>query len=123
MANDPEQAAASEPRYRGFLACFNRREYYEAHEVLETLWLRERGPRRDFYQGLIQLAAAFLKLEQDKPAPAGRLAQRALARLEPYRPRYQGLDVDEICGWLRAIQQGKPAWPRAAAPQLLLGSP
>lgn len=45
-------------RYAAYFHHFNRGDYYEAHDVLESLWL-ERGRQAKgaaFYQGLIQLA-------------------------------------------------------------------
>src|SRR5688500_13861280 len=33
-----------DPRYTGYFTCFNLGQYYEAHDVLEDLWLGERGP-------------------------------------------------------------------------------
>jgi hypothetical protein len=39
--------------YLGYFDCFNRQEFYEAHDVLEELWLADRhGPKGDFYKGL-----------------------------------------------------------------------
>ena len=29
-----------DPHYAGYFACFNRQLFYEAHDVLEELWLR-----------------------------------------------------------------------------------
>src|SRR5262245_52833141 len=47
--------------FLGYIECFNRQLYFEAHEVLEQLWLPQRsGPDGDFYKGLIQLAGAFV---------------------------------------------------------------
>ena len=47
--------------YHGFFECFNRGEFYEAHDVLEQLWLADKeGPKGKFYKGLIQLAGAFV---------------------------------------------------------------
>jgi predicted metal-dependent hydrolase len=82
-----------DPRYRAYFTCFNRQEFFEAHEVLEELWLITRDRRRDFYKGLIQTAAAFLKWQQAKPGPAERLARRAAALLQPYAPMCEGLRV------------------------------
>jgi hypothetical protein len=33
-------------RYLGYFACFNEQQYYEAHDVLEDLWLLDRRVRR-----------------------------------------------------------------------------
>jgi hypothetical protein len=74
-----------DPYYAGFFDCFNRGEYYEAHEVLEELWLKVRGsPNGAFYKGLIQLAGAFVHLQKDRLRPAAALLKLARSHLGPY---------------------------------------
>jgi len=98
-------AAGLDPRYTGWFACFNAQRYYDAHDVLEDLWLSERGADHAFYKGLIQLAGAFVHLQKqhirpDHPkdgrrlAPASRLFSLAIGNLAAYRPMHQGLDVE-----------------------------
>src|ERR1051325_11356763 len=70
-------AVVVEPQLIEFIRCFIHQAYFEAHKVLEELWLKTRGDPRDFYKGLIQSAAVFLKLQQGKSDPAARLALRA----------------------------------------------
>ena len=96
-----------DPRYLTFFDCFNRQQYFEAHEVLEGLWLETRDDRRDFYKGLIQTAAVFLKLQQGKPDAATRLARRARTLLLRYEPRCEGLDVSTILERLDAVLAGE----------------
>ena len=96
-----------DPCYLGYFTCFNSQRYYEAHDVLEHLWLKDgrAAPNYAFYKGLIQLAGAFvhLKLQRAHPdhpkhgkrlAPARRLFLRAGENLMPYGPRHRGLDVE-----------------------------
>jgi predicted metal-dependent hydrolase len=90
-----------------FVEYFNRQAYFEAHDVLEELWLVTRGDRRDFYKGLIQTAVALLKLQQGKTAPASTLARRAAAHLQKYGPVCEGIDVDLILGWLQDVIHGR----------------
>jgi predicted metal-dependent hydrolase len=103
-----------------FIDCFNRQAYFEAHDVLEELWLVTQDERRDFYKGLIQTAAVFLKLQQAKPDPAGRLAQRAAGHLEKFRPVCEQLNVDEILDWLRDVGRGRNIVADGAPPRLEL---
>src|SRR5262249_14188682 len=44
--------------YLGYFRCFNAQQYYEAHDVLEHLWLKKRDENYAFFKGLIQLAGA-----------------------------------------------------------------
>ena len=45
--------------FREGLAHFNNREFWEAHESWETLWLVAESDVEQFLQGLIQIAAAY----------------------------------------------------------------
>ena len=91
-----------EPHYTGYFDCFNRQLFYEAHEVLEHLWLQDRyGPNGAFYKGLIQLAGAFVHLQKNRPQPAAALFKLALANLEKYPYQHERLDVATACGLIR----------------------
>jgi len=77
---------------------FNSGLFYEAHESIEELWQMERGPIRDLYKGLIQVAAAFVHLSRGKYIGAERLLRTALGYLAPYREHGEmGFNVDAIC--------------------------
>ncbi len=114
-------AAGLHPCYAGWFACFNAGDYYEAHDVLEHLWLRTRDADHSFYKGLIQLAGSFvhLKKQRERPwhakdgarlRPAARLFQLALKNLAPYAPEHLRLDVRAVCllceNHLLAIEAG-----------------
>src|SRR5262245_57748525 len=43
-------AAGLDPRYTGYFTCFNARQYYEAHDVLEDLWLGDPGDDYAFFK-------------------------------------------------------------------------
>jgi predicted metal-dependent hydrolase len=111
---------ASDSHLIDFIACFNRQAYYEAHDVLEELWLKTSGENRDFYKGLIQTAAVLLKLQQGKPDPAARLAQRAASHLEKHRPMCECVNVDEVLGWLQDVVRGRNILAEGAPPRLEL---
>jgi predicted metal-dependent hydrolase len=111
-----------ESQLTGFIRCVNQQAYYDAHDVLEELWLKTRGEPRDLYKGLIQTAAVFLKLQQGKPDPAARLALRAASHLEKYRPVCERVDVELVLDWLRDVGRGRNAVAEGTPPQLeLLG--
>jgi hypothetical protein len=92
------------PCYAGYFLCFNREEYYEAHDILEHLWLESEGADWAFYKGLIQFAGGFVHLRlqhlnPDHPVhgarlrPACRLFQLARGNLLQSSPTYHGLDI------------------------------
>jgi predicted metal-dependent hydrolase len=102
---DPHSPLPAE--YRAFFVCFNRGEYYEAHDVLEHLWLQCHDSNRSFYQGLIQFAGAFVHLQKHclfpghpthsrRLAPAQRLFALATARLSAYPELHLALNLGHV---------------------------
>ncbi len=116
--------------YAGFFRCFNAQLYYEAHDVLEEVWLPIRGqPQAKFYQGLIQMAGGFVHLQKQRLGPAARLFALALANFEGYPARHAGIDLDvirELCRQHRqaVIDSGETLnpWSKDRAPKLALPS-
>ena len=100
------------PHYLGYFECFNRQLFYEAHEVLEHLWLKDKhGPNGAFYKGLIQLAGAFVHVQKGRPQPAAALLKLTLANLEKYPRVHEHLSVETTCKlarkWLEELEQGR----------------
>jgi len=98
--------------YLGFFDCFNRQLFYEAHDVLEDLWLPDRhGVNGNFYKGLIQLAGAFVHLQKNRLRPSAALFKLAQANLEKYPPVHERLDLTTVLGlindWLRRLEQSE----------------
>jgi len=133
----PAGASGVDPRYEGYFACFNRQCYYEAHDVLEHLWLSTRDENHAFYKGLIQFAGAFVHLQKQfqrpqhpkdaaRARPAVRLFQLAARNLQAYRPRHLRLDVERV--WTLSANLAKQIeasgfnnpWTPDSAPQLSL---
>ncbi|MGQ0796740.1 MAG: DUF309 domain-containing protein [Methanobacteriota archaeon] len=83
---------------------FNERYFFEAHEVWEDLWRRERGEPRLFLQGLIQVAAGFHHYRSGNVRGALALMDKALAKLRRYPPYYMGVDSDSL---LAAVQRAR----------------
>ncbi|HLX70595.1 MAG TPA: DUF309 domain-containing protein [Verrucomicrobiae bacterium] len=83
--------------YLGYFECFNRQLYFEAHDVLEELWLAQRqGPNYAFYKGLIQFAGAFVHLKKNRLRPAAALFKLADANLQKYPGSYEQLSVQDV---------------------------
>lgn len=104
-------------RYVGWFACFNRGDYYEAHDVLEDLWLAEgkEGSNYGFYKGLIQLAGAFVHLQKDRLGPAVALFRLAEANFARYPAGHAGIDLSAVSGlsvqWRSRVESGAGANP------------
>ena len=88
--------AQDDPRFLKGIDEFNQRLFFECHETLEEIWLEEHGEERKFYQGIIQIAAGYFKLEQGVPAGAIKLWHSGLEKLEPYAPVCLGIDVESF---------------------------
>jgi uncharacterized protein len=119
------------PLYLRGIAEFNRRNFFESHEVWEELWLAESGPARQFYKGLIQAAVALYHLSHGNMHGANKLLAGSRAYLEPYRSSYLGLDVDRFlaamdgcvaAGAEPSRQRSVPAQP-PCTPQIQLHRP
>ncbi len=97
------------------VALFNAQQFWEAHEAWEDLWRAEKGPRRRHLQGLIQLAAAFVKLQQGNPKGTRMLLAKATENLAGVSADAFGLRMDAV---LEAVAR----WSAAAESMLDAGS-
>ncbi len=86
-----------DPHLVGYLRCFNSHQFYEAHDVLEALWLKDRnGQDGDFFKGLIQFAGSFVHLQKGRKRPAKVLFLRCTTYLCKYPSNFYSLDVSGI---------------------------
>lgn len=83
------------------ISLFNRRYYWETHEVLEHIWMDENGPPKKFYQGLIQASASLYHVLNANPKGVIKLAEEAVAKLQNYLPEYMGVPLEALCEHLR----------------------
>src|SRR3954469_6872395 len=67
------------PYYRAFFQCWNEQRYYEAHDVLEQVWLNTDTSDDNFFKGLIQGAGAFVHLQKNFEHPTHPKHSRRLA--------------------------------------------
>jgi hypothetical protein len=131
-------AIVDHPYYRAFFRCWNEQRYYEAHDVLEQVWLQKTTTPDDaqYFKGLIQAAGAFVHLQKQfehpthpkhgrRLAPAVRLfrlAERNLALLGAERHGFDLVTFREMlsryCGAVQS--EGKNPWTPATAPTVLL---
>jgi len=104
------QGQTQDAHYLGYFECFNQQLFYEAHDVLEELWLGQRhGPNDGFYKGLIQLAGAFVHLQKDRLGPAVALFKLSQKHLKPYMKMHEDLDLETVNGlidqWLGKLEE------------------
>lgn len=129
---------ANHPFYTAFFKCWNEQRYYEAHDVLEQLWLKTDSSDADFFKGLIQGAGAFVHLQKQfehpghakhgrRLPPAVRLFRLAEKNLSRFAPLHHRLDVAALCEILHAYADRivasdykKNSWSPQTAPKLEL---
>ena len=91
-----------DPHYTGYFELFNRQKFYEAHDVLEHIWLPDKhGANGSFYKGLIQLAGAFVHLQKNRLRPAAALFKLAQANLEKYPREHEHLNLETARGLIQ----------------------
>ena len=131
--------ASSQDYYAAFFQLWNAQKYYEAHDVLEQLWLVEKKAElARFYQALIQAAGAFVHLQKnfEQPShakhgrrlrPATRLFSLALRNLEGFPDEYHALDLAQFRKLLLryrdaiiAVDFKNNPWSPETAPRLAL---
>jgi hypothetical protein len=93
---------------------YNHGYLWEAHEVWEGLWHKAKpdAVQADLLQGLIQCAAAALKVPMQQPGGLAKLARVGTERLENVArrggPDYMGLDLFDFVREFRAFAGGSP---------------
>ncbi|HEX8077598.1 MAG TPA: DUF309 domain-containing protein [Chthoniobacterales bacterium] len=130
---------ADHPYYRGFFQCWNEQRYYEAHDVLEQVWLHDPISSEDaqYFKGLIQAAGAFVHLRKHyehpthpkhgkRLAPAVRLFRLAEKNLAPFGGERHALDLsrfrETLSKYRDAVEaNGKNPWTPENAPKVSLG--
>ncbi|MGH2446025.1 MAG: DUF309 domain-containing protein [Candidatus Limnocylindria bacterium] len=99
----PLDASEADRLFREGVALFNGVRYWHAHEAWETLWRSAPDEERDFYQGLIQVAAGLLHVERRNLRGSRNKLSEGIDRLRPYLPAHRGVFVNELIGEARRI--------------------
>ena len=93
---------------------YNHGYLWEAHEVWEGLWhaAKHDAVQADLLQGLIQCAAAALKVPMEQPGGLEKLARVGTERLEGVARRgghkYMGIDLLDFVGAFREFAASRP---------------
>jgi len=78
--------------------------YFDAHEELEDEWRDAPAAERDFLQGLVHVAVAWLHASRGNRPGCERQLEKAVRRLDSYRPAHRGVDVDAVLEGVREAQ-------------------
>jgi predicted metal-dependent hydrolase len=72
---------------------FNQGAYYPAHDALEEAWVRDEGPGRDLYRGMLQVGIAYYQIEKGNYRGAVKMLLRVRQWLDPLPDVCRGVDV------------------------------
>jgi len=102
------------------VALFNSRNFFEAHEAWEEIWLHAQPPEKTFLQGLIQVTAAFHHHLRSNRRGFKSLLHAGLTKLEAFPAEHRGLQIEVLRAaarrWLAALDHQEntrfPALPK-----------
>jgi predicted metal-dependent hydrolase len=97
----------SELYLRG-IELFNDGQFFVAHEVLEDVWRNAPPPDKLFFQGLVQIAVAFVHHSRGNVTGACSLLERGCKNLSGYPAIHEGIDV-------RGLIESARSWRAALA--------
>jgi predicted metal-dependent hydrolase len=106
----PNQASAGEgwdeaplPAFLHGIEQFNHHEYFECHETLEGIWIKERRPIRTLYKGILQVGVGCYHLLRNNYRGAIIKLDSGARYLEPFAPRCLGVDVARLIADARTL--------------------
>jgi predicted metal-dependent hydrolase len=109
---DPsEEGILRDRRLAAYVRLFNDERFFEAHEVLEDLWLAAPEDFRDGLQGLVQIAVALEHHRRGNRAGARTVLERARRRLAGAAGRLFGIDLDSLVREASAHIEGRLSRP------------
>ena len=83
---------------------FNNRQFYDAHEYWEELWLDYKLNDSDFIQGLIQLAVSYFHLFNQNLKGARSMIKKCLKKIDLLQTT-RGIDVIELKSKIYNVQK------------------
>jgi predicted metal-dependent hydrolase len=83
---------------------YNAGHYWNAHEAWEQVWLDTEREGRSFYQGLIQVTAAFVHVTRNEFPGAVRLLDAGIQKLEKYPETYLGVQLAPLVAGAKAAR-------------------
>ncbi|UII55391.1 DUF309 domain-containing protein [Cytobacillus spongiae] len=86
--------------YYDFFVKFNEGDYYTCHDLLEEMWMTDKGNL--FLKGLLQMSVAIYHYEYGNIKGARLMMSCAHEYLQSYRPLHWGLDLEEVYHFINA---------------------
>ncbi len=109
-----------EVEFQAGVDLFNEERFYECHDAIEDIWLRESSDQQRFLQGLIQAAVAFHHYQEGKWGAARSMLRLSLEKLGDSPDRFRGVAVaplrTELARWKSTLDSVLPDGPRTPLP-------
>jgi len=99
-------------------ALFNRRLFFEVHELLEDCWRPAGEPLKTLLQGLIQVAVGLHHHANGNLRGAVALLTEGNAKLRPFAPGAHGVELGAFCEAIDAVARALGERPAPAQPPL-----
>ena len=84
------------PHAKEGLRLFNAGEYFEAHEALELAWREETGQVRRLYQGILETAVTYLRIQRGNYVGAVKVYDRSRKWLRDWPDVCCGVNVGKL---------------------------
>lgn len=76
---------------------FNKKDFFECHEILEDIWFDTRDDSRDFYHGLLHFAVGFYHLiKKNNIKGTSMQLEKGLNKLSNYPAEYNGINLEKL---------------------------
>ena len=89
--------------FRKGVEAFNNRQFYDAHEYWEELWLEYKLDDANFIQGLIQLAVSYFHFFNENIKGAESMCRKCLKKFETFNFS-RDIDVQELVSQILMLQ-------------------
>jgi uncharacterized protein len=106
--------------FRNGIRLFNSTKFFECHEVLEAMWLKEQGEEKVFLHGLIQVAAAFHHYTRRNHAGFRSLLEKGWTKLERFGNIRREIDLAELRAQLQRWRKYMDEQEQKVEPQVSL---
>ena len=99
------EGMSGEELLRFGIELYNGGSYFEAHEAWEEVWLEAETAEREFYQGLIQITAAFVHVTRNEYPGSVPLLDAGISKLARYGTRKEGIELASFVAGARRARE------------------
>lgn len=92
-----------EEKFRKGIDLFNKRKFFECHDLFEEIWMGIEGPDAEFFRALIHLAVGCYHLKNRNYRGAKSQLIKGIGKLEPYEPEYSSIRISPLIESFREV--------------------